>query len=76
MPAVLYVDASDETSSALYMSPQDESLLGYSREEWLSDPELWVKTLHPGDRERVLPEHRTARQTDGGPSDDFGNIVR
>lgn len=66
VPAVLYVDASDEASSAVYMSPRSESLLGYSRGEWISDPELWVKTLHPEDRERVLAEHDRARRA-GGP---------
>lgn len=62
VPAVLYVDASDEASSALYMSPQCESMLGYSREEWTSDPDLWVETLHPKDRDRVLGEHLRARR--------------
>lgn len=65
VPAVLYVDESDESSSAVYMSPRGEALLGYSREEWLEDPELWVRILHPGDRERVLAAHRHARLTDG-----------
>lgn len=66
VPAVLYLDASDEASSAIYISPQGESMLGYSREEWLEDPELWVKILHPGDRERVLAEHLRAKRS-GGP---------
>ena len=66
VPAVLYVDASDETSSALYMSARGETLLGYSREEWLGVPGLWVEILHPEDRERVLAEHDRARQT-GSP---------
>ena len=63
VPIVLYVDASDEVSSAVYMSPQSESLLGYSRGEWLEDPDLWVKLLHSEDRERVLEEHARARDT-------------
>lgn len=66
VPAVLYVDTSDESSSALYMSPQTDSMFGYSRGEWLEDPDLWVKIFHPEDRERVLGEHDRARR-DGGP---------
>lgn len=63
VPAVIYLDAHDEVSSALYMSPQVEGMLGYPQEEWLTDPELWVKTLHPDDRDRVLSEHERARET-------------
>ena len=63
IPAVVYVDANDETSSALYMSPQVEEMLGYSQEEWLDDSNLWVKLLHREDRERVLDEADHSRTT-------------
>ena len=45
------------------MSPQLESLLGYSVEEWKSDEELFFKVVHPDDRERVLAEHARTRET-------------
>ena len=62
IPAVSYIDAVDEVSSAVYMSPQVEQLLGYAPEEWLVDPMFFLKLLHPGDRERVLAENeRTNR---------------
>ena len=63
VPAVVYVDASDETSSAIYMNPQSQDMLGYAPGEWISDPELWVKILHPGDRERTLAEVERTRKT-------------
>lgn len=63
IPAVVYVDADDEVSSALYMSPQVEEMLGYTQEEWLEDPDLWVKLLHPEDREQVLAEANCTRTT-------------
>lgn len=66
VPAVVCVDASDETSSAVYMNPQSQGMLGYSPEEWLADPELWVKILHPDDRRRVIAEAERTRKT-GGP---------
>jgi PAS domain S-box-containing protein len=56
LPIVTYIDALDHVSSSIYMSPQVEELLGYSVEEWQADPELFVKILHPDDRERVLAE--------------------
>lgn len=60
LPLVVYVDDLSDASSNIYTSPQVEPLLGYTVEEWVSDPELFVKVLHPDDRERVLAEvHRT-----------------
>ena len=63
VPTVVYIDASDEVSSAIYMSPQVERMLGFSPQEWLDDPELWVKLLHPEDRQRVLAEDERTNQT-------------
>ena len=54
LPLVTYIDALTESATSLYASPQVESLLGYSVDEWLSDPEFFPKLLHPDDRERIL----------------------
>jgi diguanylate cyclase (GGDEF)-like protein/PAS domain S-box-containing protein len=63
VPAVTYVDAADAASSTVYMSPQVEAMLGYAPVEWLADPELFVKLLHPEDRERVLSENEHTNQS-------------
>ena len=63
IPAVTYIDEIDETSSAIYMSPQVEGMSGYTPEEWLEDPELWIKILHPEDKERVLAEAWRTNET-------------
>jgi two-component system, cell cycle sensor histidine kinase and response regulator CckA len=63
LPLVTYVDRLDETSSNLYSSPQTEALLGYAVEDWANDPELFLKLIHPDDRERVLAEHAHVRRT-------------
>jgi PAS domain S-box-containing protein len=62
IPLVTYIDLRDEWSSAVYVSPQIEQLLGYSVEEWLTDPQLFAKILHPDDRERVLSELAERRE--------------
>jgi len=54
VPAVVYLSAMDASGTTLYISPQIERLLGYTPDEWLADPELWIKRLHPDDRDRVL----------------------
>ena len=74
IPAVVYVDADDEVSSALYMSPQVEEMLGYTQGEWVADTDLWVKLLHPKDRERVLAEANHARIT-GEPFDEEYRLI-
>jgi signal transduction histidine kinase len=56
LPLVVYVDELDDRSSPLYISPQIAKLLGYSPAEWVADPDLYVTSIHPEDRERVLRE--------------------
>jgi len=53
LPQVTYIEQLDG-ESASYMSPQIEALVGYSAEEWTSDPSFFGKVLHPDDRDRVL----------------------
>ncbi len=37
-----------------YVSPQIEQLLGYAPQEWLADPTLWYRQVHPEDRDEQL----------------------
>jgi diguanylate cyclase (GGDEF)-like protein/PAS domain S-box-containing protein len=54
LPLVTYIDALTASATSLYASPQVEALLGYTVDEWLTDPEFFPKLLHPDDRERIL----------------------
>jgi diguanylate cyclase (GGDEF)-like protein/PAS domain S-box-containing protein len=63
LPLVIYVDALDATSSNIFTSRQIEGVLGYSVEEWREDADLFVKLLHPADRERVLESHARTHET-------------
>jgi diguanylate cyclase (GGDEF)-like protein/PAS domain S-box-containing protein len=63
LPLVVYVDALDEGSSNIFTSDQIEPLLGYTVEEWRQDPDLFVRTLHPEDRDRVLAAHVRTHRT-------------
>jgi PAS domain S-box-containing protein len=56
IPAVTFVAALDDTVPELYVSPQIEALLGFSQEEWLDNPFLWYRQLHPEDRHRWAVE--------------------
>jgi diguanylate cyclase (GGDEF)-like protein/PAS domain S-box-containing protein len=63
LPLVVYVDALDEMSSNIFTSSQVEPLLGYAVSEWLSEPNLFARTLHPDDRDRVLAAHARTHET-------------
>src|SRR5213593_4718138 len=51
--AITYTEALD-SGRVISVSPQVETILGYTQEEWLSNPRLWVDLLHPPDRDRVV----------------------
>jgi PAS domain S-box-containing protein len=63
VPAVVYLVAPDDDRRTLYVSPQVERALGYPREEWLDQPDIWMELLHPDDRELTLAAHDAANET-------------
>ena len=62
IPAVIYIAELDEANTILYISPQIETLLGFSQAEYRDDPDIWRKQLHPEDKERVLAEMARSRE--------------
>ncbi len=56
LPAITYLVEFSQVPRTVYISPQVETLLGFSQAEWLAAPDLWQKQLHPEDREMVLAE--------------------
>jgi diguanylate cyclase (GGDEF)-like protein/PAS domain S-box-containing protein len=63
-PTVTYISPINSPSIKLDISAQIENLLGYSVAEWKADPQLWLKLVHPDDRDRVLVESATLKFTD------------
>ena len=56
LPVVIYVDAIDDVVTARYVSPQYRELTGYTPDERLADPGLWMRIVHPDERDRVIAE--------------------
>lgn len=56
IPAITYTISLAAGVDFLYVSPQVETLLGFSPEAWRADAENWEKQIHPEDRERLLGE--------------------
>jgi len=56
IPAVTYIVTVGETLTPIFASPQIEAFTGYTQAEWLSEPNIWERVLHPEDREAVLAQ--------------------
>jgi PAS domain S-box-containing protein len=54
IPMVTYVTHLDRKGETLYISPQIESVLGFSPDEWVVDSGLWLSRIHSDDLESVL----------------------
>jgi diguanylate cyclase (GGDEF)-like protein/PAS domain S-box-containing protein len=54
VPAILYTADAGPGGVWHYVSPQIETILGFTPEEWCADPDLWATRLHPSDRARVI----------------------
>jgi len=52
VPADVFFSPMEGGLGEAYVSPQIETILGFSQEEWLESPILWFPALHPDDKER------------------------
>jgi diguanylate cyclase (GGDEF)-like protein/PAS domain S-box-containing protein len=55
---VIYIAELPTDGRWIYVSPQIERILGFTPAEWMADPTLWSRQIHPDDREAVLAEER------------------
>jgi PAS domain S-box-containing protein len=62
VPAITYVEALD-SGRTLSVSPQIETILGFSQEEWMGDANRWKSRVHPDDHDRVVAACDAANQT-------------
>ena len=62
IPLVTYMNSAAAPTRSLYMSPQVESLLGYTADAWAEQLELGHDGIHPDDRERVVALALDARE--------------
>ena len=66
-PAVSYLADPGRDGAWRYVSPQIEWMTGYPPEEWVGDPTLWARRVHPDDRDRVVAtEARLWESASGG----------
>ena len=54
LPLVTYVRSFGGERATTFVSPQLDRLVGYTADEWLEDPELFLRLVHPDDRDAVV----------------------
>lgn len=65
IPAIISIERPGDTDICTFISPQVESILGYSAADVVRQPGLLASHVHPDDRERVrLEGERTTRTGD------------
>ncbi len=70
LPAITYIAELGAVGRWHYVSPQIESMLGFSPTEWLADSTNWINRIHAEDRASVLAveehfqKHRDLFQTE------------
>jgi PAS domain S-box-containing protein len=53
LPVVTYVRSLAGERETTFVSPQIDRLVGYTADEWLEDPGLFLRLVHPDDRDGV-----------------------
>jgi PAS domain S-box-containing protein len=64
IPVSVYSALPDEYSTNLFLSGRMEELTGYSPEQFMQDPQLWLAIVHPEDRDPLrekIEEHRNTK---------------
>jgi diguanylate cyclase (GGDEF)-like protein/PAS domain S-box-containing protein len=54
VPGVVYVAEAGQHGRWHFVSPKIEDLLGFTAEEWMADPKIWMRRMHPADRDRMI----------------------
>jgi PAS domain S-box-containing protein len=75
LPLVAYVNEVSGTRRARYVTPRIEELTGYSAEEFIADPELGNRLIHPHDLAEIVAREELGRAT-GEPFEHEYRIVR
>jgi diguanylate cyclase (GGDEF)-like protein/PAS domain S-box-containing protein len=56
VPAITFVAETGEFGTWHYVNRWIEPILGFTVQEWLDDPTIWARQLHPEDRERTIAD--------------------
>ncbi len=60
LPIVSYTCSADRHFKTTYVSHTISEITGYAPQQFIENPYFWQEHIHPDDRERILPELKTA----------------
>jgi PAS domain S-box-containing protein len=63
LPAITYIAELGADGPWHFVSPQIETMLGYTPQEWLADPTSWMNRIHIDDREIALAAEKSFQET-------------
>ncbi len=63
LPAIVYLDLMDGKGTTLFISPQVQTILGISAEEWLPNLSVWLNSIHPDDRLQAMKAYNDIAET-------------
>jgi diguanylate cyclase (GGDEF)-like protein/PAS domain S-box-containing protein len=63
IPAITYIAEFGRAGKWVFVSPQLETILGFSQAEWIADPKLWIDHIFFADRDRILEEEAKCLKT-------------
>ena len=63
LPAITYIAEVGSFGRWHFVSPQIETMLGFSAEEWRSDSGLWMRCIHEDDRQIALAAEKRVQET-------------
>lgn len=75
LPVMIYMVEPVAPYSPIYVNPTTAAL-GYSHEEWMREPDLWTRILHPEDREWVLAKTEDALRAEGSTDYEYRVVTR
>ena len=65
LPLVTYVRSLGSEDETTFVSPQIDRIVGYTADEWLADPGLFLRLVHAEDRDRVAAERAAVDSAKG-----------
>ncbi|MGA8150953.1 MAG: ATP-binding protein [Terriglobales bacterium] len=76
LPAITYLAEVGVLGIWHFVSPQIQSFLGFSPEEWLADSSNWVNHIHPDDRDLVFAEETRFSESGGTFHSEYRMLAR
>jgi diguanylate cyclase (GGDEF)-like protein/PAS domain S-box-containing protein len=76
VPGVVYVAEAGQHGRWHFVSAKIEELVGYSAEEWMADPTLWIERMHPADRDRMILAEMSDAERSGQERWEYRLIAR